>query len=199
MRNLIETCPAEPGLPDAPEEPLFMDAVLAPNRSLPNPGFIVLMAVLCGVSFAAGLAYWRMGAWPIPFFFGLDVALVWMAFKVSYRDGRRREIIRIARDRILVHRQHPNGAVRHYVLPTAWTKVRVHEAGKHDAAIELSASGKRLIVGSFLSPAERPDLGEAIGRAIRKATLPAPQESGGAGHFLASSGSHDDFKRSDPV
>lgn len=180
MRNLIETWPAEPGLPEGLKGPLFMDAVLAPNRSLPNPGFIVLMAVLCGVSFAAGLAYWRMGAWPIPFFFGLDVLLVWIAFKVSYRDGRRREIIRVARDRILVHRQHPNGAVRHYTLPTGWTKVTVHSAGKHDAVVELSTSGKRLIVGSFLSPAERPDLGEAIERAILKARAARPQESGGA-------------------
>ena len=180
MPHAIETWPAAGLPPDLPEGELFMDAVLAPNRSLRNPGFLALMAVLCIVSFTAGLVYWLMGAWPIPIFFGIDVLLVWLAFKISYRDGRRREIIRIARDRILVHRQHPNGAVRHYELPTAWTKVKVHKAGLHDAAIELAASGKRLIVGSFLSPAERPELGEAIEIALSRARSFSPQEAGGA-------------------
>lgn len=180
MRGPVESCPPESHLPEAPAGPLFMDAVLAPNRSLPNPGFIALMAVLAGMSFVAGLVYLRMGAWPVPFFFGIDVLLVWLAFRISYRDGRRREIIRISRERILVHRQHPNGATRHYVLPTAWTQVKVHHAGKHDTAVELSASGKRLLVGSFLSPPERPDLGEAIDRALSRARKPLAQESGGA-------------------
>lgn len=180
MQGPVESCPAELDFPEAPDGPLFMDAVLAPNRSLPNPGFIALMVVLAVMSFTAGLVYLRMGAWPIPFFFGLDIFLVWLAFKISYRDGRRREIIRIARDRILVHRQHPNGVTRHYVLPTAWTRVTLHHAGKHDAAVELSASGKRLIVGSFLSPPERPDLGEAIRLALSRARQPSPQETGGA-------------------
>lgn len=180
MRGPVESCPAETRLPDAPAGPLFMDAVLAPNRSLPNPGFIALMVVLAIMSFAAGLVYLRMGAWPIPIFFGVDIILVWLAFRISYRDGRRREIIRIAHDRILVHRQHPNGATRHYVLPTAWTRVTVHHAGKHDAAVELSASGKRLVIGSFLSPPERPDLGAAIERALGRARQTAAQETGGA-------------------
>lgn len=180
MQGPVESCPAELRLPEAPDGPLFMDAVLAPNRSLPNPGFIALMVVLAVMSFTAGLVYLRMGAWPIPFFFGLDIFLVWLAFKISYRDGRRREIIRIARDRILIHRQHPNGVTRHYVLPTAWARVTLHHAGKHDAAVELSASGKRLIVGSFLSPRERPDLGEAIRLALSRARAPSPQETGGA-------------------
>ncbi len=180
MRGPVESWPAENALPAMPEGQLFMDAVLAPNRSLPNPGFVILMLVLAGVSFLAGLVYWRMGAWPIPFFFGVDVFLVWLAFKISYRDGRRREIIRIAADRILVHRQHPNGAVRHYVLPTAWTKVRIYKAGKHDAAVALTSSGKTLVVGDFLSPPERPELGEAIARAVRLAQRSPAQETGGA-------------------
>ncbi len=166
-------------LPDAPDGPLFMDAVLVPNRSLPNPGFIALMAVLVIMSVVAALAYLRMGAWPIPFFFGLDILLVWMAFRISYRDGRRREIIRISRDRVMVHRLHPNGPVRHYVLPTAWTRVTIHQSGKHEAAVELSASGKRLVVGRFLSPSERPGLGAAIERALGRARQPGAQETGG--------------------
>ncbi|WP_420430245.1 DUF2244 domain-containing protein [Hyphobacterium sp.] len=179
MRGPIETCPPEAVLPEEPDGALFMDAVLSPNRSLPNPGFVILMVVLCGVSFLAGLVYWRMGAWPVPFFFGIDVLLVWLAFKISYRDGQQREIIRVSRDRILVHRKHPNGAVRHFVLPTGWTRVIVHKPGLHDAAVELKASGNRLIVGAFLSPAERPDLGEAIERAILQARGLSAQETGG--------------------
>ncbi len=47
------------------------------------------MAVLGGVSFAAGMVFLLMGAWPVFGFFGLDVLLVYWAFRANYRDAAR--------------------------------------------------------------------------------------------------------------
>jgi uncharacterized membrane protein len=40
-------------------------ATLRPHRSLGRKGFIILMAVLICLNFAAGTAFYLLGAWPI--------------------------------------------------------------------------------------------------------------------------------------
>ncbi|ODA68059.1 hypothetical protein A7A08_01229 [Methyloligella halotolerans] len=72
---------------EAQEESRFR-ALLTPNRSLGPMGFLVLMCFVSGISFSAGLMFWIMGAWPIMGFFGLDVALIYFAFRASYKAGR---------------------------------------------------------------------------------------------------------------
>ena len=48
------------------------------------------MAVLFLVSLGAGILFVSLGAWPVCGFFGLDVALVYLAFRLSYRSARQR-------------------------------------------------------------------------------------------------------------
>ena len=49
----------------APAEPTLFSAVLTPHRSLGPLGFVLLMSLLSGLSFAAGLVFYLIGAWPI--------------------------------------------------------------------------------------------------------------------------------------
>jgi len=180
---MYETWPAESGPPPELSGPLFLDAEVRPNRSLPNVGFVVLMTALAAVSFTAGMIFVSMGAWPVIGFFGLDVALVWLAFRLSYRDGRRLEQLQITREEIRVGRRWPTGHSRWYRLPSAWTRVEVEGEGEPDVQTRLSAKGKHLIIGSVLSPKEREALGEAVREALERARRPdfsEAQEAGGA-------------------
>jgi len=182
-RRIIETWPAEAGPPPDLGGPLFLDAEVRPNRSLPNVGFLVLMGALILVSFTAGMVFVSMGAWPVIGFFGLDIALVWLAFRMSYRDGRRLERVQINREEIRVGRRWPTGHSRCYRLPAAWARVEIDGAGEPDAQTRLSAKGKTLIIGAVLSPKERVALGEAVRDALDRARQPdfsAAQEPGGA-------------------
>src|SRR6202022_2926488 len=80
--------------PELPQPELF-SALLTPHRSLNRTGFLVLMGFLSAVSFAAGVAFWLMGAWPVFGFFGLDVLAIYWAFRVNYRHARAIEEIRV--------------------------------------------------------------------------------------------------------
>jgi uncharacterized membrane protein len=71
----------------ARDEPTLFSAVLTPHRSLGRTGFVVLMCLIGGISFVAGLVFFIAGAWPVMGFFWLDVLLVYIAFKVSYRSA----------------------------------------------------------------------------------------------------------------
>ena len=61
---------------DQAAEPTLFSALLTPHRSLSHIGFFVLMAVIAVVSFAGGVVFFLVGAWPVGGFFGLDVLLI---------------------------------------------------------------------------------------------------------------------------
>ena len=66
-------------------EPTLFFAVVTPHRSLSYAGFIIMMAAVTGESAAAGTFFLIIGAWPVFGFFGLDVLLVYLAFRANYR------------------------------------------------------------------------------------------------------------------
>ena len=182
MRPIVETWPAEAEGVNRHDGPVFMDAELAPNRSLRNPAYIALMVAIAIISFTAGILFITIGAWPVTPFFGLDALLVWLAFRISYRDGRAREWVRVDARDIEVVRQLPTGHRRRYRLPTAWVRLDLIDPGAHHAQVALSAHGRALVLGSFLSPPERSAFADALGAAIDRArrSVRAPQEPGGA-------------------
>lgn len=169
-RSLYETWPADPQAPPlAPEERLYFDAEVRPNRSLPNPGFVALMVAIGALSFTAGIAFMLMGAWPVLGFFGLDVLLVWLAFRLSYREGRRLETIQVTPREIRVGRRSPFGHHTAFRIPAAFTRVEIVGRGEPDVQTRLAHAGKHLIIGSMLAPREREALAEALHAAVQKA------------------------------
>lgn len=178
MPTVIETWPAETDSPDPHEGPLYLDAEIAPNRSLPNPAFIALMVAITAISFTAGLLFFTMGAWPVAPFFGLDALLVWLAFRISYRDGRAREWVKVNARDIEVTRRHPTGHLRRFRMPTAWAQFRHIDAGQHHSQVAVSVSGKSLVLASTLSPKERSEFAKALDNALQQARA-GTQEAGG--------------------
>ncbi|MBV5258516.1 DUF2244 domain-containing protein [Synechococcus moorigangaii CMS01] len=164
-------------------EDVLLDAHVRPNRSLGGPAFLILMIAIAVISFTAGLAFLLAGAWPVLGFFGLDVLIVWLAFRLNYRDGRRLERIHITPEAIHVMRRWPTGYETLYRLPSAWTRLVVDHEDDPDVQPRLTAMGKHVLVGSVLSPRERRDLASAIAGALEKARATPQrlaQETGGA-------------------
>ncbi|MGJ3231945.1 MAG: DUF2244 domain-containing protein [Oceanicaulis sp.] len=180
-RRPYETWPADPAAPPlSGETTLYLDAEIRPNRSLPNPAFYALMIAFGVVSFIAGLAFFLLGAWPVIGFFGLDLLIVFAAFKLSYRDGRRLETIQITGEEIRVARRTPFGHHTAFRVPLAWTRVELNGEGEPDVQARLHHKGRNLIIGAMLSPKEREALAEAVRVAIDKARRGGAQDPGGA-------------------
>src|SRR5665647_3121217 len=104
-----------------PEGELF-SALLTPHRSLSRTGFIVVMAIIGLVSFAAGLAFLLMGAWAVLGFFGLDGLAIWWAFRLNFRHARAREEIRITPMELRLRRVSHRCDVVQFVLNPLWVR-----------------------------------------------------------------------------
>lgn len=148
-----------------PTRALF-DAVLRPHRSLGPRGFLVVMALLCGVSFIAGISFLLLGAWPVFGFFGLDVAIVYLAFRANYAAARLEERLYLTEDALTVARVWPSGATRQWRFQPYWLRVELDGPAPDKSRIRLSSHGRSLVIGSFLTPAERLEVADALNRAL---------------------------------
>jgi len=149
----------------------LFDAVLYPNRSLPNAGFVAVMAVVIGANILFGVYFYTIGAWPVIGFCGLDVFLVWLAFKLSYRQGRLREHVQMSEDELWVSRILPSGHESRWRLQPAWTHVSFDRPLAHESQVRITSKGETLILGAFLSPEERDRFADALNFALGRARL----------------------------
>jgi uncharacterized membrane protein len=156
-----------PTPPELKASPVFFDAVLYPHRSLPPQGFMLLMLVLSVVSFAAGVSFVLLGAWPILGYFGLDVLLVYLAFRASYRSARMHEWVRLTEDTLTVERVGQRGERRRWQFQPYWLRVVLEERNETNRLV-LTSHGRELVVGGFLAPAERRNLAVALKEALNR-------------------------------
>lgn len=154
--------------PLTPEERAFR-AVLHPHRSLGPRGFLVLMLAIGGVSFVTGMVFLLMGAWPVFGFFGLDVALVYLAFKLNYRSGRLHELVELTPETLTVTRVHPSGKRESFDFNPYWVRVFVAEGPQGRTDLRLTSHGRELSFGRFLTDDERRDFSDALTGALIQA------------------------------
>ncbi len=143
---------------DTPSDPVFFDATLHPHRSLPPKGFFWVMMVLAGASFCASLGFVLAGAWPVTGFFGLDIALVYLAFRLSYRSARQSENVRLTRTALDVERISIRGEKRRWRFEPFWLRIVYEEREEGQNRLSLTSHGKSMSLGAFLSAPERQQL-----------------------------------------
>ncbi|MGH6736476.1 MAG: DUF2244 domain-containing protein [Methyloceanibacter sp.] len=159
-----------PGTPQdaSSQEPQFR-AVLTPHRSLGPKGFMVLMGAICVVSFGTGLMFFLMGAWPVIGFMGLDVALIYIAFKLNFRALRIYETVDLSPEALTVTRVAPNGRPQSWRFNPYWVRLSLEERVGRTSELSLVSHGTRLVLGSFLTDPEREDFAAALRAALSAA------------------------------
>ncbi|WP_188345782.1 DUF2244 domain-containing protein [Phyllobacterium sp. 628] len=151
------------------EEEIF-HALLVPHRSLGNTGFLVVMAALGGCSFLTGLFFLSLGAWPVFGFFGLDVLLVYIAFRMNYAAAKAHEEVSISRLALQIKQVAPSGRTKLHEFNPFWTRFSVarhEEIGITSMLVE--GQGKAVSIGSFLNPDDRESFASAFTRALATA------------------------------
>jgi uncharacterized membrane protein len=151
----------------------FFERVLLPHRSLPPRGFHVLMLLLGLLSLAVGIGFVSIGAWPVCGFFGLDVAAIYVAFRLSYRSARQREILRLAGDDFTVERIGIYGERRLWRFQPFWLRVVLEERTDESNRLVIASHGRRLVIGEFLGPSVRREVATTLRAALAswRATL----------------------------
>lgn len=152
------------------EDRPFFTAVLTPYRSLGPNGFLILMLCLGAISFVAGLVFWSLGAWPVFGFFGLDMVLIWLAFRLNYASARQFEEVRVSRHEILVRKVGPGKRKLEFCFNPLWVRLsltRIEDEGV--TRISLTSRGETVDLGNFLNPEDRTSFASAMANALAAA------------------------------
>lgn len=149
------------------------EAVLYPNPPLGDRGYAVFMAVAAAVTATVGGLFVSMGAWPVGGFFGLDLLLLWIAFRAARRNARRYEWVRVDRSDVRVRRVGPDGRAAEWRFEPCWVRVHFDEPPTPHSLVVLASHGRRIALGGFLTPEERREFASALRAAIERVRHPA--------------------------
>jgi uncharacterized membrane protein len=144
-------------------EPVLFSALLTPHRSLNRTGFVLVMTFLSVISFATGVAFLIMGAWPVFGFLGLDVLAIYIAFRINFGRARAREEITVTPSELRLRRVSHRGHVVEWVLNPLWVQLDevVHEEFGTER-LYLRSRGRRVSVGGFLGAEEKASFAKAL-------------------------------------
>lgn len=155
---------------DPGSEPTLFSAIITPHRSLSANGFLLVMALVGGLSFIGGMFFFLLGAWPVVGFLGLDVLLVYWAFRANYRSAAAFEEVTVTPSELRVRRVSHRGEVAEWTLNPVWTQL-ARETNEEYGLLKLFliSRGRRLAVAGFLSPKERESFATALSAALGEA------------------------------
>jgi len=151
-------------------EPTIFSATLTPHRSLGRVGFLILMVLFGGISFVTGMLFLVIGAWPVLGFFGLDVLLLYWAFRLNYRHADAYEQVTVTPSTLKVRKVSHLGRAREWVLNPLWVrldKIELEEFGID--RLFLISRGRKLTIASFLGPYEKASFAKELGNALSEA------------------------------
>jgi uncharacterized membrane protein len=141
---------------------------LTPHRSLGRQGFMVLFGLVVAVNLVVAIFFLILKAWPVFGFLGLDVALVWFAFRANEKSAKRFERILIEGDDLRLISQSREQPPQVKSFNRRWTRVLLEydEAREMVGRLFLISRGERTEIASFLGADERQSLAEELKAAI---------------------------------
>jgi uncharacterized membrane protein len=163
------TIPSRPDN-DPAAEPTLFSAIVRPHRSLSASGFMAVMALVGGISFTGGLVFFLIGAWPVVGFLGLDVLLVYWAFRANYRAAAAYEEVTVTPSELRVRRVSHRGEVSEWTSNPLWTRLDRETHEEYGLLrLFLVSRGRKCPVAGFLAPFERESFAAALAAALGEA------------------------------
>ena len=149
------------------------DFVLLPHRSLGPRGFLIVMGLIGGFSFIAGMVFMLQGAWPVMGFLGFDVLLIWLAFRMSYRTGRVRERVVIHDGELTIMRRDTRGHEHAWRFPAYWVRTDLERDRRGFESLYVGSHDRRVQIGAFLTPEELASFRHTLDDALQLARAAA--------------------------
>ena len=154
---------------DPAAERLF-DVRLVPHRSLSAGNFRILMLVFAAAGVFTSLPFLLMGAWPVAGFMGLDVAILYLAFRANFDAARAYEHILVTPLELLLAKVSAKGVRREFRFQPAWTRLdKVEHEDFGVMRVAIRSRGRSVEVGSFLGADAKAHLAGGLVKALNDA------------------------------
>jgi|SRR5687767_10455219 uncharacterized membrane protein len=135
------------------------------NNSLSSTGRLVAFALIFIVSIGIAAAFAIFGAWLILPFAGLEMLVLFFAFRYMERHAADYEVIEIDGDTVKVEWA-SGGTLRGGAFNRHWVQVVAHGDGSR---LALRSHGRELEIGRYMTDEQRLELARALKRRLHAA------------------------------
>ena len=153
------------------QSPIYDIITLWPHRSLSKRGFTRLLAILCMLAIAIGLGFFLIGAWPVIGFMGLELLVLYAAFRYNYRDGKASEQLLIHDKGLDLIRIAPSGKQERTNFSSHWLRAELVPQKGRRKILALRHHHDSHEIGAFLPPAEKKNIHALINDRLEAARL----------------------------
>lgn len=157
-----------------PEPVIYLEEALRPNASLSPRAFVIVMSLVGVFSFAGGVLYLTIGAWPVFGFFGLDMLAIWLAFKFSFRAQEQVTYVRVDSECLRLWHKQTGKEDKTADLPTAFVRVDLETPTTPHTHLHIAYGNRVFVIGRFLTPTERGEAAKRLRAALHQARLGTP-------------------------
>lgn len=134
------------------------------NNSLSSAGRLLVFGFIFFVSVGIGLAFTVvLGAWPIMPFAGLEMLVLYLAFRYVDRHAEDYERLALLGDRLMLEVQE-GGRLRRFDCNRHWASL-IWDAAS--ARLALRSQGREVEIGRHLNEEERLSVARQLGRRLR--------------------------------
>jgi uncharacterized membrane protein len=130
------------------------------NNSLSSGGRLLAFFFIFVVSVGIAIAFALLGAWPILPFAGLEMLVLFLAFRYVDRHAADYERIAIDGDRVAVE-SFEAGRTRHHEFNRSWARLVVDDGGNR---LALRSHGRELEIGRFVGAERRIEIAHELER-----------------------------------
>jgi len=139
------------------DQPILIDLIIEPNQSLSHPAFIAVMLILGLITLGLSIFFLYLGAWPVLGFLGLDLALLFLAFKLNARSLKIVERVCMNDREVMVARESAQ-CKECWIFDSYWLNISIKNGPRGKGYIQLSSHGFSIHIGAFLTIPERQEL-----------------------------------------
>ena len=134
------------------------------NNSLSTSGRCLVFGFIFVVSFGISTAFAAFGAWPVLPFAGLEMLVLFLAFRYIERRSGDYERLTVNGDKVLLERME-HGRVGQFEFNRYWAQLVYDPAGSR---LALRSHGREVEFGRYLTEEERVKLTQQLKERIRR-------------------------------
>jgi uncharacterized membrane protein len=130
----------------------------------------VLLGCVALGGIVTSLPFVLIGAWPVAGFFGVDVLIVYLAFRASFRSARAYEEISVTPIELQLQKVSQHGVAREWRFNPVWVRLDRKEHEEFGTQrLDLVSRGHRVEVAGFLGPDDKAEFADRLGAALGQA------------------------------
>jgi uncharacterized membrane protein len=147
---------------DPADSTLFAASIRA-HRSLGREGARLVITLVAVAGVISSIPFAIAGAWPVAGYFGLDVLLLYIAFRVNDRRAEECEEVRLTYVELLLRRVGGPRPPAEWRFNPAWVRLERSEDAEFGLQrLAIVSRDARVDVARPLSPAERAEFAQAF-------------------------------------